>query len=89
MSLEVFGDEGPEDYGFTEDRVAEIGTASFRRGVRMCREMMARFVEQGGDTITAGSIRANWNPAWGDDPGKPTDADYDQDRYGFDPFTCA
>lgn len=43
----------------------------FMRGAQACREMMARFVEQGGDTSTAASIRANWHPAWGEDPGAP------------------
>lgn len=32
--------------------------------------MLARFVEQGGDATTAASIRANWNPSWGPDPGR-------------------
>lgn len=36
---------------------------------RTMREMVARFVEQGGDATTAQSIRANWNPSWGEDPG--------------------
>lgn len=49
---------------------------AFREGAQTCREMMARFVEQGGDTVTAGSIRANWNPTWGDDPGAPNDEHY-------------
>lgn len=31
--------------------------------------MLARFIEQGGDRTTAASIRANWSPAWGADPG--------------------
>jgi len=39
-----------------------------RTGAAACREMMARFVEQGGDAATAASIRANWNPEWGTDP---------------------
>jgi hypothetical protein len=43
----------------------------FRRGAQACREMLARFVEQGGDATTAASLRANWNPLWGDDPGPP------------------
>lgn len=42
---------------------------SFRQGAQECREMLARFVEQGGDAITAASIRANWSPSWGPDPG--------------------
>lgn len=43
----------------------------FRAGLLACREYMARFVEQGGDTTTAVSIRANWWPSLGDDPGAP------------------
>lgn len=43
----------------------------YRRGAQDCREMMARFVEQGGDPVMANSIRLNWNPSWGTDPGKP------------------
>lgn len=46
---------------------------AFRRGAQACREMLARFVEQGGDTTTAASIRANWHPDWGDDLGRPDD----------------
>lgn len=49
---------------------------AFIQGARVCREMMARFVEQGGDSVTAGSIRANWHPAWGNDPGAPTEEAY-------------
>lgn len=48
-----------------------------RAGFLLCREYMARFVEQGGDAVTANSIRANWIPAFGDDPGAPR-------RYKFD-----
>lgn len=47
----------------------------FINGAAACREMMARFVEQGGDHITAASIRANWNPSWGVDPGQPKEPD--------------
>lgn len=43
----------------------------FRAGLLACREYMARFVEQGGDTTTAASIRANWWPSLGVDPGPP------------------
>lgn len=68
MSFEAWedGDDGMEGY-VTEDRAEEC----FRDGARACREMMARFVEQGGDSNTAASIRANWNPTWGKDPGRP------------------
>lgn len=88
MSYEAWG-EPDEGAGFSEQRVEEIGLACFRRGAQMCREMMARFVEQGGDVTIAASIRANWNPEWRDDPGKPSDDDYEQDRTGFDPMVCA
>lgn len=65
MSWEAWGE--PEDYsnGNTDERVDE----AFIYGAQACREMMARFVEQGGDAATAASIRANWNPSWGADPG--------------------
>lgn len=65
MSLEAWGDELPDE-PITEDRVQE----AFVYGAQACREMMARFIEQGGDHTTAASIRANWVPAWGDDPGR-------------------
>lgn len=45
--------------------------AGLVRGAQECREMTARFVEYGGDQMTAMSIRANWNPSWGADPGPP------------------
>ena len=56
----------PDGY-VTDDRAEEF----FRAGAQQMREMLARFVEQGGDVTTAGSIRANWVPNWGEDPGKP------------------
>jgi hypothetical protein len=43
----------------------------FRAGLLACREYMARFVEQGGHLDIAHSIRANWWPVLGDDPGPP------------------
>lgn len=58
--------EGPEGY-VTEDRAEEL----FIAGAQACREMMARFVEQGGNPEIAESIRANWHPGWGKDPGRP------------------
>ena len=48
-----------------------INQVYFRAGLLACREYMARFVEQGGDKTTAQSIRANWWPHLGDDPGAP------------------
>lgn len=88
MSQEVFGDNDDES-GFSDDRVAEIGISCFAKGAQVCREMLARFVEQGGDYTTAGSIRANWNPAWGDDPGRISDSEYDELRAGLDPMSLA
>ncbi len=67
MSLEVWGDE-PDDFGPTDSDVEE----AFVNGAQACREMLARFIEQGGDAVTAASVRANWNPAWGKDPGPIT-----------------
>lgn len=72
MSLEVFGDEGDVriDGYVTEERAQEF----FTGGLQAMREMLARFVEQGGTEVNktiAQSIRANWNPSWGKDPGRP------------------
>lgn len=66
MSYEVWGepDEGHE--GYVTEGLAE---EKFIAGARAMREMLARFVEQGGDATTAASIRANWVPSWGKDPG--------------------
>lgn len=44
--------------------------ADFRAGAQAMREMLARFVE-GCDPVTAQSLRLNWAPSWGDDPGRP------------------
>jgi hypothetical protein len=43
----------------------------FRAGLLACREYMARFVEQSGQPEIAASIRANWWPDLGGDPGAP------------------
>lgn len=59
-------DEVPEGY-VTEERAEEIFTA----GLQAMREMLARFVEQGGNPVIAQSLRLNWNPSWGTDPGCP------------------
>jgi hypothetical protein len=43
----------------------------FRAGLLACREYIARFVEHGEHPEVAQSIRANWWPVLGDDPGPP------------------
>lgn len=48
--------------------------AGLRRGAQLCREMMAKFAAYQGQPMLAMSIRANWDPAWGVDPGAPTEA---------------
>lgn len=68
MSWEAWG-EPPDDSDMNSDERVE---EAFVAGAQACREMMARFVEQGGDAIIAGSIRANWHPDWGADPGSFT-----------------
>ena len=50
----------------------------FRAGLLACREYMARFVEQGGNAAVAQSIRANWWPSLGDDPGAPRQLAFDE-----------
>ena len=68
MSYDAWGDgdDGLDDY-VTNDRAEEM----FIEGAQAMREMLARFVEQGGDHVTAASIRSNWHPGWGKDPGRP------------------
>lgn len=62
------------DSGTHEDCVTtEDAAKCFTSGLQAMREMLARFVEQGGDHRTAESIRANWNPSWGPDPGRPNE----------------
>lgn len=65
MSYEAWGEpeDGPEGY-VTEEAAEE----RFVDGLVAMRETLARFVEQGGDAVTANSLRLNWNPAWGTDP---------------------
>ena len=73
MSFEAWGsdrDDDPHEGYVTEGRAEEL----FIAGAQACREMLARFVEQGGgpdSAIIAQSIRANWCPSWGPDPGRP------------------
>ena len=60
---------GCDDGYYDDERMAD----AFRAGAAQMREMLARFVEQGGDQpakVTAQSMRLNWVPNWGKDPGK-------------------
>lgn len=74
MSYEVWGDgdDGRDGY-VTDERAVEM----FVEGAQAMREMLARFVEQGGDAATANSIRLNWHPGWGKDPGRPNEVQPD------------
>lgn len=75
MSYEAWNEDessAPDGYISNEESDERV-KAAFVAGAQACREMMARFVEQGGDPVTASSIRANWAPSWGPDPGR-TDA---------------
>lgn len=65
MYNDVYDDSDPNEGFVNEERVEE----AFRDGAQACREMMARFVASENEN-TAASIRANWNPSWGEDPGK-------------------
>lgn len=71
MSLEAWGDESwsscPD--GMVPDERAE---EMFTGGLVAMREMLARFVEQSGHDEIANSMRLNWNPSWGEYPGRPT-----------------
>ena len=73
----------PPDFDFSVDSGArddcvtlEQAAQCFTDGLQAMREMIARFVENGDDTpckALAESIRANWNPSWGKDPGRPAE----------------
>ena len=78
MSYEVWGDG---DYGHEGCVTVERVEEAFTEGLQAMREMLARFVEQGGDPRTAQSIRENWAPAWGKDPGK-LDGELPADPWG-------
>lgn len=67
MSYEAWGDD---DEGHENCRTDEHVRESFVTGAQAMREMLARLVEQGGDKSTAASLRANWPPSWGADPGR-------------------
>jgi hypothetical protein len=54
---------------YSNDEALDLAWSSFVRGAQAAREMSARFVEQGGDAVTAQSIRLNWRGSWGGDPG--------------------
>lgn len=68
MSYGAWGDgeDGMDGY-VTEKRAEEF----FIAGAQQMREMLARFVEHDGNPDLAQSLRANWVPNWGKDPGKP------------------
>lgn len=63
----TYWDQDLHDGFVTEDRAEEM----FIEGAQAMREMLARFVEQGGHPEIAQSIRLNWKPSWGKDPGQP------------------
>lgn len=81
MSYEAWGDNDEND-GHEKCRTDEHVSEAFVFGAQAMREMLARFVEQGGDHSTAASIRANWVLTWGEDPGK---LEGDLPRPGDDP----
>jgi hypothetical protein len=66
MSWEAWGDDDADDGRITIERGNEL----FVEGLQAMREMLARFIEPV-DPMIAMSIRANWDPRWGRDPGRP------------------
>lgn len=63
-------DSGAHDDCVSIDNAAKC----FTSGLQAMREMLARFVEgtkDPHDIAIAQSMRANWNPSWGPDPGRP------------------
>jgi hypothetical protein len=66
-------DENPQD-----GLINPAHQVYFRAGLLACREYMARFIEQGGNPTIAQSVRANWWPVLGDDPGAPRLLNFDE-----------
>lgn len=67
-----------------------VSQVYFRAGLLACREYMARFVEAQ-DPVIANSIRANWWPRLGVDPGPPRKLDWSElteGEYGTSDFRC-
>lgn len=63
---------GDDDIDYHEGYVTdERAEEFFIGGLQAMREMLARFVEQDGHPALANSMRLNWNPSWGKDPGRP------------------
>ena len=58
-----------DDDNFNGERMED----AFRAGAAQMREMLARFVEHDGHPALAQSMRLNWVPNWGTDPGKQDD----------------
>lgn len=74
MIPDLYGDHGGGAM-VTRNPITQV---YFRAGLLACREYMARFVEQGGNPEIATSIRANWWPVLGDDPGPPRLFNFDE-----------
>ena len=67
---------GEDESYYNDDQVFQKECEAFIAGAQQMREMLARFVEQGGSEVErkiASSMRLNWVPGWGKDPGKPDD----------------
>ena len=72
---------GCDDDCYSSDEVIDLQCEAFKAGAQQMREMLARFVEHmqkigqpwPEPEVIAGSMRANWVPDWGKDPGKPDD----------------
>jgi hypothetical protein len=67
-----------------------VNQVYFRAGLLACREYMARFVEAQ-DPAIAQSIRANWWPSLGVDPGPPRKMEWGElteGEFGTPSFRC-
>lgn len=70
---------GEPGTGHTVNDLPSLPNSEFVAGAQAMREMLSRFVEQDGRTLPvkiANSMRLNWNPAWGDDPGAPPEGEF-------------
>jgi hypothetical protein len=85
MSAEARKDDKEQD-----SLLNPVHRVYFRAGLLACREYMARFVEAQDPTI-AQSIRANWWPSLGVDPGPPRKMEWGElteGEFGTPSFRC-
>jgi hypothetical protein len=86
----VMAQPAPSGWQPGEALLNPVNQVYFRAGLLACREYMARFVEAQ-DSSIAQSIRANWWPHLGADPGPPRKMEWSElteGEFGTPEFRC-